>query len=122
MITEGRRGAQRGAEGRRGAQRGAAGLGLVGRVGALREMLERRETQKVQDGMSSKRKRWKTCTIFPKKCCHLYLVQHLVYCSAWSKEQNIGFGPKQNTNVTLEPPTTTHPPKTFKEFLGKLEA
>ena len=33
------------------------------------------------------------------------------------------FGPKQNTKLTLDhPPTTHHPPKTFKEVLGKLEA
>ena len=33
------------------------------------------------------------------------------------------FGPKQNTKLTLDhPPPTHHPPKTFKEVLGKLEA
>ena len=51
------------------------------------------------------------------------------YCSAWSKskskEQNFGFGPKQNTKITFKPPPPTthhHPPKTFKGVPGKLEA
>ena len=51
-----------------------------------------------------------------------------LFCSAWSKskskDQNFGFGRKQNTKETLEPPpiTTHNPPKTFKEVPGKLEA
>ena len=44
-------------------------------------------------------------------------------CSAWSKskskEQNFGFGPKQNTKVTLE--NHHDEPKTFKEVQEKLE-
>ena len=48
----------------------------------------------------------------------------MLFCSAWSKskskEHNFGFGPKQNTKVTFEPPPT-HPPKTFKEVPGKPE-
>ena len=48
-----------------------------------------------------------------------------LYCSAWSKskskEQNFGFGPKQNTKVTLkQPPTHPPPPKTFKEVPGNV--
>ena len=62
-------------------------------------------------------------------CFHTHRVIRIhvrPFCSALSKskskEQNFGFGPKQNTKVTLEPPTTTHTPKTFKEVPGKLEA
>ena len=54
----------------------------------------------------------------------VYWFHCVLYCSAWckleSKEQCFGFGPKQNTKVTLET-TTTHPPKTFKDVPGKLK-